>query len=117
MNGRKKRHQKVSGRASFQLLRRVIRQIVDGVHPKKIILFGSYASGRPDKDSDVDLLVVMNTKKKPVDRTVEVTKTLHDHPFPMDILVRTPQELKNRLRLGDIFFKEVLAKGKVLYES
>ena len=90
---------------------------MDGVHPKKIILFGSHASGKPNRDSDVDLLVVMQSRKKPVELAVQVSKTLHFHPFPIDILVRTPQELKKRLLLGDVFFREILTKGKVLYES
>ena len=117
MSDREKQYQKAAGRNHFRLLRKVIRQIVDGVHPKKIILFGSYASGKPNLDSDVDLLVVMPSRKRPVERTIEVSKTLQVHPFPMDIMVRTPQELEKRLRLGDAFFHDVVTKGKVLYES
>ncbi|MBI4358904.1 MAG: nucleotidyltransferase domain-containing protein [Candidatus Omnitrophica bacterium] len=101
----------------FRLLRKVIRQIVEGVHPRKIILFGSYASGKPHEDSDVDLLIVMPSRKRPVERAVDVSKVLRFHPFPMDILVRTPQELERRLRLGDIFFRDIVTKGKLLYES
>ena len=117
MNGKQKQHQKDFGKINFRLLRQVTDQIVDGVHPKKIILFGSHASGKPNRDSDVDLLVVMQSRKKPVELAVQVSKTLHFHPFPIDILVRTPQELKKRLLLGDVFFREILTKGKVLYES
>lgn len=101
----------------LELLRRVVRQIVEGVHPEKIILFGSYAYGRPTKDSDIDLLVVMKSHKRPVDRAVDVSKALRFYPFPMDILVRTPQEIRRRRRMGDPFFGEVLRRGKVLYES
>ena len=117
MNNQKKQNQRASGRINFRLLRQVTDQIVDGVHPKKIILFGSHAFGKPNKDSDVDLLVVMQSRKKPAERVVDVSKTLRFYPFPMDILVRTPQELKKRIRLGDVFFREILTKGKVLYES
>ena len=98
------------------LIKQVIRQIVDRFHPDKIVLFGSYAYGRPGRDSDVDLLVVIKSDKRPVERTVEVSKSLRFYPFPMDILVRTPHEVRDRLRLGDSVFEEILEKGKVLYE-
>lgn len=105
------------GRTNVRLIRRVIQPVVEALHPEKIVLFGSYASGRPHKDSDVDLLIVMRSKKRPVERAVDVWKSLNFYPFPMDILVRTPAEIRSRIRLGDPFYKEVLEKGKVLYES
>lgn len=101
---------------NLNLIRKVVRQIVSGFHPKKIVLFGSHAYGRPGRDSDVDLLVVMESNKRPVDRAIEVSKSLRFYPISMDILVRTPREVRNRLRMGDYFFEEILKKGKVLYE-
>lgn len=101
---------------SQRLIRKVIRQIIDSVHPQRIVLFGSYAGGKPGPDSDVDLLIVMESKKRPVERVVEVTKALRFYPFPMDILVRTPQEIRRRLKIGDSFYREVLKQGKILYE-
>lgn len=100
----------------LSLVRKVVRQIVAGFRPDKIVLFGSHAYGRPGRDSDVDLLVVMESKKRPVDRAIEVSKSLRFYPFPMDILVRTPREVRHRLRMGDYFYEEILKKGKVLYE-
>lgn len=104
-------------KVSLRLIRRVIQQIVQAVHPKRIILFGSYANGRPGPDSDVDLLVVMNSRKRPAQRATDVSKTLRLYPFPMDIIVRTPQEVQKRLHIGDPFFQEILRRGKVLYEQ
>lgn len=103
-------------RSNRNLIRRVTQQIVTGFRRKKIVLFGSHAYGRPGWDSDVDLLVVMESKKRPVDRAIEVSKSLRFYPFPMDMLVRTPQEVRHRLRMGDYFFDKILKKGKVLYE-
>ena len=103
-------------RISLRSLRRVIRQIVEGVHPLRVVLFGSHAYGTPRRDSDVDLLVVMQSKKRPVERAVEVSKVLQFYPFPMDILVRTPQEIRCRLRMGDPFYREIIKRGKILYE-
>lgn len=103
-------------KVNLALIRKVVQQIIDRCHPKRVILFGSHAYGRTGRDSDVDLLVVMQSRKRPVERTVEVTQSLHFYPFPMDILVRTPQEIQKRLRMGDPFYEEVLERGKVLYE-
>ena len=103
-------------KVKLRLIQRVIQQIVDAVHPEKIVLFGSYAYGRPRRASDVDLLVVMGSHKRPVDRTIEVSKSLRFYPFPMDILVRTPQEIERRIAMGDSFYEDVMTKGKVLYE-
>lgn len=101
----------------LQFLKHVVRQIVEGVHPDKIILFGSHAYGEPTKDSDVDLLVVMRSRKRPVERAIEVSRSIRFYPFPMDILVRTPREIRHRTQMGDPFFQEVIRRGKILYES
>ena len=86
------------------------------MRPDKIILFGSYANGRPTPDSDVDLLVVMNTTASSKERSWAVSKLLIPRPFPVDILVRTPKEIKLALGKGDFFIEEIVTQGKVLYE-
>ena len=99
-----------------RLIKKVIKQIIDQFSPKKVVLFGSYAYGRPTPDSDVDLLVIMESNKRPVERAVEVTKSLRFYPFPMDIMVRTPAEIRKRIHLGDDFYREILKRGKIIYE-
>ena len=94
---------------------RMVAQIVDLFQPDKIVLFGSYAYGQPTADSDVDLLVVMPTKN-PVAQACRIRLAV-DHPFPLDLLVRTPEYLAARLDAGDCFLQDVLSKGKVLYEK
>ncbi len=84
--------------------------------PQKIILFGSYAYGKPTTDSDVDLLVVMPHNRRNVEKAIEIRAKV-DAPFPLDLLVRTPERLHERIVLGDFFLREVVAKGKVLYEA
>ena len=69
----------------------VALRIAQTLRPDKIILFGSYAYGRPTADSDVDLLVVMNTRLRPRQQRLVISRALSPHPFPMDILVKTPQ--------------------------
>jgi predicted nucleotidyltransferase len=90
-------------------------QVVDEFHPEKVILFGSHAHGRATSESDVDVLVVMPTKD-PVAEACRIRLAV-DHPFPLDLLVPTPQHLQARLKLGDSFWQEVLSRGKVLYEK
>src|SRR5215207_964494 len=94
-----------------------IERIVSELKPEKIILFGSYAYGNPTPDSDVDLLVIMKTKAKEIDRYVAVSNLLYPRQFPVDILVKTPQEMEAEARkTGNFFMREILKKGRVLYE-
>ena len=98
----------------FQQIARRIREVA---RPQKVILFGSYAYGRPRTGSDIDLLIIMETRERPVKRAENVSRRLYPQPYPMDILVRTPAEVKKRLHLGDPFIREVISRGKVLYEK
>jgi len=68
-----------------------IKRIVEKLKPEKIILFGSYAYGQPTPDSDVALLVIMNTKAKEINRYVTASSLLYPRQFPVDILVNPPQ--------------------------
>ena len=97
-------------------LRPAIQRIVDELQPEKIILFGSYAYGRPNSHSDVDLLVVMKTDASLKERSWNVSRLLLPRPFPIDILVKTPKEIETALKSGDFFIKEIVTRGKVLYE-
>jgi predicted nucleotidyltransferase len=97
-------------------IQRVLDQIVERFHPAKIWLFGSFAHGTSMADSDVDLLVAMDTPLRNVHQAVEIRKAV-DFPFPVDLLVRTPKQIAERLALGDGFFRNVLSQGVVLYEA
>ncbi len=101
--------------------RRQIRKFADEIvrqfRPHKIVLFGSYAYGRPTADSDVDLLVIMDRTRYRGERMSVRIRHAVPRDFPMDLLVRTPAEVGKRLRWGDCFMKEVLEKGEVLYET
>lgn len=99
-----------------QSLRPAIQRIVKELNPEKIVLFGSYAYGKPNRHSDVDLLVILNTRASPSERSWKVSRLLLPRPFPVDILVKTPGEIKKALKSGDFFLSEILNRGKVLYE-
>jgi uncharacterized protein len=99
----------------MQVIRRFARQVADQFRPEKIILFGSYAYGTPHTDSDVDILVVMPARNQ-IDQAVRIDEAI-DAPFPLDLIVRTPKNLSWRLKEGDWFLREIMARGKVLYEK
>jgi len=84
--------------------------------PELIILFGSFAHGTPADDSDVDLLVVLPYQGKSWRMDSEIRRRIKA-PFPLDLIVRSPQQLRQRLAMGDSFFTEVTRRGKVLYAA
>ena len=84
-------------------------------NPEKIILFGSYAYGRPTPDSDVDLLIVWDTDKSRRERVVTISLLLYPRLFPVDIIVKTPRELAEEAP-RNFFLQEILNRGVVLYE-
>ena len=97
------------------VIRSFARQVAKQFQPDKIILFGSYAYGTPHADSDVDILVVMPTRDQ-LSQAFKIHSSLLP-PFPLDIIVRTPLDLKWRLDEGESFHTEIVTKGKVLYEE
>ena len=95
----------------------VVQRIVSGYSPQKIILFGSYANGKPDEDSDIDLLIIKDTDKRPLERWMEVKRLLRDRNRKTSVspLVYTADEVKDRLAMKDFFIQEVMENGEVLY--
>ncbi|MBM4017591.1 MAG: nucleotidyltransferase domain-containing protein [Planctomycetes bacterium] len=101
---------------SMKEIRGLARRIGREFHPRRVILFGSHAYGRPTADSDVDLLVIMPVRGSTVEKALDIRRRVRP-AFPADLLVRTPSEVRRRIAWNDFFLKEVLEKGKVLYES
>ena len=96
-------------------IRRFARRIAERFHPHKIVLFGSYAYGSPHAESDVDLLVIMPCRNA-IDQSIRIGEAV-DHPFSLDLIVRTPWQVERPLKDGNWFLTEVMEKGKVLYEA
>lgn len=92
------------------------QQIGAQFHPEKVILFGSQAYGQPTPDSDIDLLVVMNYQGRHTTQAIKILTQLK-LLAPVDLLVRTPTEVQERLALGDQFMREIIERGKVIYEN
>lgn len=94
----------------------VVHEIITHFRPQRIILFGSYAYGTPNEDSDLDLLVILDTPLNETEQAVRICQAIH-YNFGLDLIVRTPRTLTKRLALGDPFLREITEKGRVLYES
>ena len=97
-------------------IRKYARLIGHTFQPEKIILFGSYAHGTATADSDVDLLVLMKTRLHCVDQAVKI-RAVAKFPFATDLIVRTPQQFKKRIQMGDSFMREIDEMGLPLYET
>lgn len=97
-------------------INKIRNSIVEKYSTEKIILFGSYAHGHPDRDSDVDFLVVLPFRGRAAYKTIEILSSVKPS-IPMDLIVRTPQQIEKRLAQNDFFLCEVFARGKVLYEA
>ncbi len=92
------------------------QQIAEKFQPERIILFGSYAYGKPTEDSDVDLLVILPFEEMPVEKAIAIRQQIKA-PFPLDLMARTPQQIQQRLEMGDFFIQDIMNNGRVLYEA
>lgn len=100
-----------------QKIKEVVDKIVREYQPEKIILFGSWAWGEPHEYSDLDLFVIKDTKRPTLKRIEDLDRIFSRRDLPMDFLVYTPDQVENRLRIGDLFVKDVLTNGKILYDA
>lgn len=99
----------------LRAIRRFARQIAERFQPEKIILFGSYAYGQPHAESDVDLLVIMPASDV-VNQAIRIGLAF-ERPFSHDLIVRTPRQIERGLKEDDWFLRDIVEKGKVLYEA
>lgn len=99
-------------------LNAIVERIVTRHAPERIVLFGSHARGDAVRGSDVDLLIVMDSALRPLDRRVTVRRSISDvrRTFGLDLMVLTPRELEQRNAKQDPFIKTIQKEGKVLYE-
>ena len=100
-----------------KIIDEVVEKIKTEYQPEKIILYGSYAYGEPDEDSDIDLFIVKETPMERIYRFAEVKRLVYrpERGIPVSPLVYTPVELEHRLAIGDQFVEEILTKGITLY--
>lgn len=101
---------------SASRIQKYVGEVVKQFRPDRIVMFGSYASGKPGSDSDVDLLVVMRHSGASVEQAARIRRRIRAG-FPLDIIVRSPAAIRKRLAMGDGFIRDILEKGTVLHES
>lgn len=106
----------VDGRVRPSAIDDVVRQIVERFRPRRVVLFGSYADGQPHAGSDIDLLVEMDTALTETEQALEICRAI-DYHFGLDLIVRRPETVTSRLAAGDLFLREVMERGRVLYDA
>ena len=102
----------------------IVEKLKDTINPYKIILFGSYAYGNPDKDSDIDIIVVTNddyfpkSHKEKSELYLKVSNTLTEiiAQIPVDLIVHSKPMYKKFIEMKSMFSRKILKSGKVLYE-
>ncbi len=92
------------------------QRIAERFQPRRIILFGSHASGAASPGSDVDLLVIMPHEGSATKQAAEIRSAI-DRAFSLDLLVRDPQTLRWRIENNDWFLRDIVNNGIVLYEA
>ena len=83
-------------------------------HAREVILFGSYAYGDPRSSSDIDILVILDTVLRPAQQAALIRRGIDQKlgvKYPIDLMVRTPAQVEERMRLGDFFINRIMAKG------
>ncbi len=106
----------MDNQATEKKIAEVAEKIAEKCQPQKIILFGSWAWGKPTKDSDVDLFIVKetdNTRKT----AMEIDGLVFPRHFPIDFVVYTPSQLKRELGIEEPFVSKIAMDGKILYEK
>jgi predicted nucleotidyltransferase len=104
-------------RLSKKLLGKITQGIVEAFDVERIVLFGSFAYGKPRKHSDLDLFIVMKSNQSPSERRIAMSRLFPKREVAMDFIVKTPGEVRERLAMGDFFVQKVLKNGIILYEK
>ena len=101
---------------SSEMLQEVTRRIVSAVHPEQIVLFGSHAWGQPTADSDIDLMVILGQSDQPgYRRATEIYRSLRGLGVPIEVVVRTREEVDRGMAVKTSLERKVLEQGRVLH--
>lgn len=106
----------MSTRISRTTIQPIVDQIVEKFSPSQVYLFGSQAYGQPTDESDVDILVVMETDESPLHAAARISESV-EHTVPLDIIVRTPEEFASQLAGRNLFESRIQQNGISLYEA
>lgn len=95
----------------------VVERIVEAFHPRRIVLFGSRARGVGGQDSDLDLMVEMESDKPPRERIRAVDALFAHRRWSMDLVVCTPEEVRRFRDVVGTLLYTIEREGKVIYEQ
>ena len=98
-------------------VRGAVEQIATAFHPRRIVMFGSYARGDQDHESDVDLFIEMETALSPPERAVAIASLFGLRPWSMDVVVYTPEEVEQSRGIHGTLLSQIEREGMVLYEQ
>ncbi|MDI6735487.1 MAG: nucleotidyltransferase domain-containing protein [bacterium] len=95
----------------------IVEQLIRIYKPEKIILFGSLAKGKMKEGTDIDFFIIKkDAPELGIDR-IRQLDALIKYRLATDFIVYKPEEVKERLKIGDPFIKSILKEGKVLYDA
>jgi predicted nucleotidyltransferase len=101
---------------STDTLKEITRRLVEAYRPEQVILFGSYAWGEPDEESDLDLLIVLRQSDEPAYRRARLAyQVLQGTLTPVDVLVRTEEEIALERGLRASLLNKIVTEGRVLH--
>lgn len=100
-----------------RLFKEIVKRILSEVQPERIILFGSFAHGKPTRDSDLDILVIMKSQLPRYKRAIPIYKALAGLLIPKDIVVYAPEEIEEWENVPQAFITTAIREGKVIYEK
>lgn len=98
-------------------IEQVAKLIGNSVKAERVILFGSYAQGKATEDSDVDFMIIADSELPRFKRSRKLYKLMNPHPFAMDLVVYTPEEVERGTKSEVSFVAAVLREGKMLYDG
>lgn len=99
------------------LRKEIVHRLVKEFQPEAIYLFGSYAWGQPEAESDLDFMVIISeSRERPIERAVRAQRSLRGLPAAVDVLVKTHAEFERYRPVKASLEAQVYAKGKLLYE-
>jgi predicted nucleotidyltransferase len=100
-----------------KLIDEIVRRIVGVIQPEKVILFGSRARDEARPESDIDLLVIAKSTLPRYRRSAPLYGALSDILISMDILVYSPEEVKEWSKVRQAFVTTAIREGKIIYEN
>ncbi len=99
-----------------QLIAKIVDRLIQQFEPESIFLFGSHVWGTPHADSDLDLLIIVShSNLTPSKRSTVAYRCLRDIPYPLDIFVRTHQEIDKFKQFPMSLENQIISKGKCIY--